>query len=521
MTEGITEAEGNRPMNIDKRHTDVKSKDGYQWAKWVRNSLAPLAVVIGILLLTGCAPITPPGPTPPAAMPTAEASPEPVEEQPEAQPTDTGEPDAGEVEPIEQIERNVVDYVADSRGVDAGQVSVESTEAVDWSDGCLGAGLPHESCLLAITPGYRVVVQVDGEELTYHTNADATHIRPGPDNPDYGMDQPGPPTDDAGETDDPEAGAAGIHGEDIAMIVRQAVMQQLGVDFDAIRVAEVEATEWPDACLGVPNPAEMCAQMITPGYRIVIEVESDDGEILEYIYHTDVTGNSIRLASAPQARTGEPVVLWTESTDTCREAAIGPEGVAFGACYAVQMQGYLAGPERESQLEQFAATYAAFSAETPAGYIEFRGAGEQAATPTEQRMLAEWARLVALEAEAGRSGASWGLAFAWQREGGIAGFCDGLTVYVTGEMHATACEGEEYTTIGRRILNESEMAQVYAWIDEYAPFDMETSDPATADGMTIHLVFSGAGTAQAGADVQQSITEFADALYALHSQSIR
>jgi hypothetical protein len=53
--------------------------------------------------------------------------------------------------------------------------------------------------------------------------------------------------------------------EEIAGVVRQMVMQQLGVDADAVTVAAVEAVDWPDACLGVSRPDVMCAQVITPG----------------------------------------------------------------------------------------------------------------------------------------------------------------------------------------------------------------------------------------------------------------
>jgi len=38
------------------------------------------------------------------------------------------------------------------------------------------------------------------------------------------------------------------------------------------------------------------------------------------------------------------------------------------------------------------------------------------------RAVAEWARLIFDVAESGRSGAAWGLALSWHREGGIAGF---------------------------------------------------------------------------------------------------
>lgn len=84
--------------------------------------------------------------------------------------------------------------------------------------------------------------------------------------------------------------------DQVAGAVRQMVMQQLGVDADAITIASVEAVDWPDACLGVSQPDVMCAQVITPGYRVVIEANGQ-----RYEYHTDATGGEIVLANAPQA----------------------------------------------------------------------------------------------------------------------------------------------------------------------------------------------------------------------------
>lgn len=45
------------------------------------------------------------------------------------------------------------------------------------------------------------------------------------------------------------------------------------------RIISVEAVDWPDACLGAARPDEACAQVITPGYRIVID---EGGAMIEY-----------------------------------------------------------------------------------------------------------------------------------------------------------------------------------------------------------------------------------------------
>lgn len=76
---------------------------------------------------------------------------------------------------------------------------------------------------------------------------------------------------------------------------------RLGVPEAAIEVRRVEPVEWSDASLGCPQPGRMYAQVITPGFRIMLEVEGQ-----EYEYHTD-TGNHLILCS-PRTR-GKPPPL--------------------------------------------------------------------------------------------------------------------------------------------------------------------------------------------------------------------
>jgi inhibitor of cysteine peptidase len=141
--------------------------------------------------------------------------------------------------------------------------------------------------------------------------------------------------------------------------------------------------------------------------------------------------------------------------------------------------------------------------------VDFVGAGDQVATPAEQRMIAEWARLVALEAQGGRSGASWGLVFAWHREGGIAGFCDDVTVYVSGDAYITSCKGDQPQALGRVRLSSNQLTLIYGWMDTLQPLEVEQRDPATADAMTTRIVFSGAGNAAANESIQREISDLA------------
>ena len=51
-------------------------------------------------------------------------------------------------------------------------------------------------------------------------------------------------------------------------------------------IVEAEPTLWPDACLGLAAQDEVCAEVITPGYRVIIEVAGARNE-----YRTDLRGN--------------------------------------------------------------------------------------------------------------------------------------------------------------------------------------------------------------------------------------
>jgi hypothetical protein len=75
-----------------------------------------------------------------------------------------------------------------------------------------------------------------------------------------------------------------------------SVVATLGITADAtITVLEIEEVEWPDPSLGCPEPGASYAQVITPGYRIVVKV---DGERVEV--HTDLEGNAV-ICPAEQA----------------------------------------------------------------------------------------------------------------------------------------------------------------------------------------------------------------------------
>lgn len=292
--------------------------------------------------------------------------------------------------------------------------------------------------------------------------------------------------------------------------VRQILMQQLHADVNAVTVVDVTAEQWADACLGAGRANELCAQATTPGYRITLVVKG-----AEYRYHTNEDGSNFRLVEAPAPASGERILTWTGNDEAgCQTIEAGTEGVAYAPCFGTFLGVPYSMETRQPDLVAFANEYQFFTADTAVGSVEFFGRGDKVATPAEQRMIAEWAHLVSLEAQGGRSGASWGLAFAWHREGGIAGFCDDVTVYRTGEAYLTSCKGNQPQDLGRVRLDADQLATVYDWVDTLQPFELDQSDPAQADAMTIRIVFSGSGSTVATAADQQAIIDFAQSLLA-------
>jgi hypothetical protein len=304
-----------------------------------------------------------------------------------------------------------------------------------------------------------------------------------------------------------------------ALAMRQVLGQQLGVAPQSVALLAAEPVTWPDACLGAGRANELCLAALTLGHRLVFE--SNGGR---YVVHTDAEALHYRLVEAPAPEIGETVVTWTQTGDdgACRQAEIGTTGVAFGPCFGVLLGGIYGQPARQADIQEFAAAYAPFTAETPAGDVQFRGSGTRPATPAEQRMVAEWARLVALEAEAGRSGASWGLVFSWHHEDGTEGVCADVTVYVTGDAYVATCAASLSQTLPQTLpqtlahvrLDAAQLETVYGWLDTYAPAEwLGEQAGATETTPADRLVFSGGGTTVATPQLHAELAGFAAALW--------
>jgi hypothetical protein len=178
-----------------------------------------------------------------------------------------------------------------------------------------------------------------------------------------------------------------------------AVAQNLDLAVDQIRLISSEEVEWPDSCLGITSEETACAQVVTSGFRILLNAAGKQVE-----YHTNEDGTLILPATE---------------------------------------------------------------------------------------------------------------ALTWSRSGGIAGFCDSLTIYLSGEIRGTNCNTSQPVVKSvRELLSAEEIATMDEWISRYGVVEIDASDPeGVADQMTVNLKLTGTGTEQlTDPALQQVLVQFVQSL---------
>ena len=86
-----------------------------------------------------------------------------------------------------------------------------------------------------------------------------------------------------------EDSAKPIPGSEETVTVAIAdLSDQTGIPADQIKLISIEAVEWSDSSLGCPQAGFMYAQVITPGYLIILEAQGQ-----QYPYHTNLTTNVV------------------------------------------------------------------------------------------------------------------------------------------------------------------------------------------------------------------------------------
>ena len=104
----------------------------------------------------------------------------------------------------------------------------------------------------------------------------------------------------------------------------------------------------------------------------------------------------------------------------------------------------------------------------------------------------------------------------WTREGGLVGFCDQLTVFLSGEVYGSNCRAQprEMESNFANLFSVSEQKQFKAWFSKYGEINLDVSDPAgVSDRMMNTLVFYGGGTGKPGKADEQALFDWANELF--------
>jgi hypothetical protein len=75
-----------------------------------------------------------------------------------------------------------------------------------------------------------------------------------------------------------------------------SLSRQINAPRDSIAGVSQDEMTWNDSCLGCPQTGEKCAQVLTPGYRILLRVSD-----ATYEYHTDLGGRTKLCSQSPAA----------------------------------------------------------------------------------------------------------------------------------------------------------------------------------------------------------------------------
>ncbi len=78
--------------------------------------------------------------------------------------------------------------------------------------------------------------------------------------------------------------------DEVEEAAKEALSEETGIAVEDMEVVDAHTADWPDACLGLVEPDEVCAQVITPGWQVLILAEGE-----EYVLRTDEDGEQVRI----------------------------------------------------------------------------------------------------------------------------------------------------------------------------------------------------------------------------------
>lgn len=166
------------------------------------------------------------------------------------------------------------------------EVALQSANKQQWPDGSLGC--PVEGMLYpqVVTDGFLLVFTTDSQAQQYEVHTGMTPAQ-------MLLCANGKATTiSAASNAEPGAAtppALDAQGQAMLALARATLAKDLGVQETAVQVLSGEPVEWNDSSLGCPTPDQMALQVVTPGYRFVLQSGGQSYEL-----HTDAGKRVVR-----------------------------------------------------------------------------------------------------------------------------------------------------------------------------------------------------------------------------------
>jgi len=323
----------------------------------MRKHLAIL--ILTILILVACAPQAP-------------ATEQPVIPSDESYPNDSYPNDSYPDEELTAAQQAAITAVSKTLNVPPGQITLISTEAVEWPDGCLGVHRIDVMCTQAVVPGFKMMLEANGRTYEVHTNENGSSVVIVPDV---------------------------VNADELEEMVIKQLAMNLGLQEDAISVVSSSDVEFSDSCLGVAMQDVMCAQVVTPGKIIVLESED-----VQYEYHVSMDGSLVQPATL--------ALMWSREggiAGFCDRLTVFLSGEIYGSQCKSQPDGTIgtfASSLSEEERQQFDAWVKEYGEEKldasdPKGVsdamevkLEFYGLGQSSLKPADEQALILWAQSI-------------------------------------------------------------------------------------------------------------------------------
>jgi hypothetical protein len=139
-------------------------------------------------------------------------------------------------------------------------IHIISVAPVTWADASLGCPQPGMMYAQMQTPGFLIKLNANDKEYEYHTDKAENMV----------------------DCENGVPAASGVPAVDaLVEKAKQDLAGRISIPAAGISLVESVAVTWPDTSLGCPVADMMYAQILTPGYRIVLSAGDK-----HYEYHT-------------------------------------------------------------------------------------------------------------------------------------------------------------------------------------------------------------------------------------------